>query len=77
MLHLVSIDKNITKEEIKFSFNHFDRDNSGKISFEEFEKTLNKHGVDINSTDEKFDFDIIKKVVDDDFIKEKGYEDFT
>lgn len=39
ILKLISF-KKITIEQIRFSFNYFDRDGSGRITFDEFYTTL-------------------------------------
>ena len=43
----------IKKEEIEFSFNFFDKDNSSKISFNEFYEILQKHGVNMKAVSRK------------------------
>lgn len=50
LLELTTIEKkNITLEEIKYSFNYFDRDESGKISYAEFVSALDRHGIEMNA----------------------------
>lgn len=49
ILKLISF-KKISIEQIRFSFNYFDRDGSGKITFNEFYNTLEKYDVKMVAT---------------------------
>jgi Ca2+-binding EF-hand superfamily protein len=49
----------MNKDELKETFDHFDRDNNGKIDFEEFCELLDAMNSDMEDIARRLGFDVI------------------